>query len=165
MEADHLNFSIRQWHWMSRVHIWEGHTMRKPPSINGMRCQEYETQWGRTHCGYLKRMYCEKPLSINSIECREYIFEKDSGIRKTEKVLQEPGISASFTSEYWNSIWRSNVMRQNNGCKLWFKGIEDTEYKQMKFLGLDNYVRATPKPASSMAHSTVTRALALWAHT
>ena len=26
-------------------------------------------------------------------------------------------------------------------------------------------VRATPKPASSMAHSTVTRALALWAHT
>jgi len=25
-------------------------------------------------------------------------------------------------------------------------------------------VRATPKPASSMAHSTVTRALALWAH-
>jgi len=27
------------------------------------------------------------------------------------------------------------------------------------------FVRATPKPASSMAHSTVTRALALWAHT
>ena len=26
-------------------------------------------------------------------------------------------------------------------------------------------VRVTPKPASSMAHSTVTRALALWAHT
>jgi len=26
-------------------------------------------------------------------------------------------------------------------------------------------VRATPKPASSMAHSTMTRALALWAHT
>jgi len=26
-------------------------------------------------------------------------------------------------------------------------------------------VRATPKPASLMAHSTVTRALALWAHT
>ena len=26
-------------------------------------------------------------------------------------------------------------------------------------------VRATPKPASSMAHSTVTRALALWAYT
>jgi len=26
-------------------------------------------------------------------------------------------------------------------------------------------VRATPKPASSMAHSTVTRTLALWAHT
>jgi len=67
MEADHLNLSIRQWHWMSRVQIWEGHTMRKPPSINGMRCQEYKTQWGRTHCGYLKRMYCEKPSSINGI--------------------------------------------------------------------------------------------------
>jgi len=67
MEADHLNFSIRQQHWMSRVQIWEGHTMRKPPSINSMRCQEYETQRRRTHCGYLKRMYCKKPSSINSI--------------------------------------------------------------------------------------------------
>jgi len=32
-------------------------------------------------------------------------------------------------------------------------------------LGIASHVRATPKPASSMAHSTVTRALALWAHT
>ena len=31
--------------------------------------------------------------------------------------------------------------------------------------GLVMCVRATPKPASSMAHSTVTRALALWIHT
>jgi len=29
----------------------------------------------------------------------------------------------------------------------------------------ETHVRATPKPASSMTHSTVTRALALWAHT
>ena len=43
----------------------------------------------------------------------EYMFGKDSGIRKTEKVLQKPGIGASFTSECWNSIWRPNVMRQD----------------------------------------------------
>ena len=41
--------------------------MRKPPSINSIRCQEYQTQWRRIHCEYLKRMYCEKPPSINSI--------------------------------------------------------------------------------------------------
>ena len=44
-----------------------------PVSDNSMGCQEYETQWGRTYCGYLKRMYCEKPPpSVNGIGCREY---------------------------------------------------------------------------------------------
>jgi len=46
--------------------------------------------------------------------CQEYTDGKDSGIRKTEKVLQEPGISANFMLEYWNSIWRPNIMRQDN---------------------------------------------------
>jgi len=45
--------------------------------------------------------------------CQEYMFGKNSGIRKTEKVLQKPGIGASFMSECWNSIWRPNVMRQD----------------------------------------------------
>jgi len=53
------------------------------------------------------------PISINSIGCREYMFGKNSGIRKTEKVLQEPVIGASFMSECWNSIWRPNVTRQD----------------------------------------------------
>ena len=45
-----------------------------PVSDNGMGYQEYETQWGRTHCGYLKRTYCEEtpPSSINGIGCQEY---------------------------------------------------------------------------------------------
>jgi len=31
-----------------------------PVSDNGMGCREYKTQWGRTHCGYLKRTYWEE---------------------------------------------------------------------------------------------------------
>jgi len=46
-------------------------------------------------------------------------------------------------------------------CYADFHRGQAPEYK----VGDQVCVRATPKPASSMAHSTVTRALALWAHT
>jgi len=61
---------------------------------------------------------------------------------------------------------------------LVFKPFPQAEKKVAELMTLDDVdrldngdetlkesVRATPKPASSMAHSTVTRALALWAHT
>jgi len=45
------------------------------------------------------------------------------------------------------------------------QGVRSTTKKASRFTLYVQCVRATPKPASSMAHSTVTRALALWAHT
>jgi len=56
------------------------------------------------------------------------------------------------------------------GAPTWSSGAICTEFPLLRLWSKREQlravcVRATPKPASSMAHSTVTRALALWAHT
>jgi len=159
-------------------HCWLRQITWTPVSDNGIGCWEYETQWGRTHYRYLKRIYCEKSLQykqhwmsrvpqyqmasdISKVQnilstafgCQEYMFGKDSGIRKTEKVLQEPGIGTSFMSECWNSIWRPNVMRQDKWWQTmiqrnWEYGIQMNENSRL------GQLCTTPNTTFTLWHRT-----------
>jgi len=77
------------------VNIWKGRTGRKP--------HQYKRHWNVESTQYQMALDMSRIWNMLSTAfgCREYTFGKDSGIRKTEKVLQEP----------------------DNG-KWWFRGIK-----------------------------------------
>jgi len=58
-------------------------------------------------------------------------------------------------------VWLLDIKILNNLQYSWDNNIDEEKANMDNLLAS---VRATPKPASSMAHSTVTRALALWAY-
>jgi len=110
--------------------------MRKPPSINGMRCQEYETQWGRTHCEYLKRMYCEKPPSINGIwMSRVHIWKgqwhkenrKSSSGTRHQCKLHIRILELNLEIQYYETKQEMQTMIQRN----WGYGIQTNEISRL----------------------------------
>ena len=69
-----------------------------------------------------------------------------------------PKFSYDLNPHYF-LFWKSNVVDTHRVIEaLWLPQRDGWLFEP------NASVRATPKPASSMAHSTVTRALALWAH-
>jgi len=111
----------------------------------------------------LANFYCQFVKDFSKIAALLHKLTRNDQKWEWDAVHQRPLMS-----------WRKNS--QNNQSWWWLilqRSYASNQMLPILLLALyypwsvmmTSGVRATPKPASSMAHSTVTRALALWAHT